>query len=157
MSTLQHLALILLLEFAVFKIALSEEECQAEVVLTTKKDLKRHIKSEIYTAFENFTSLSTSPPATQSASEIPIQQLLANLESKISKKLDSFNRRLNSLGRRVNNINSRLNSLDNISSKLDSLEVKVFCLHKLGHTPCNAASSCAEILQEDTLTVGSAT
>ena len=42
-----------------------------------------------------------------------------------------------------------IETLNNINSKLDSLEETVAGLHRLGHTPCNAASSCAEILQED--------
>ena len=39
------------------------------------------------------------------------------------------------------------NEFDTINRKLDSLEAKLKALHKLGDTPCHAASSCAEVLE----------
>jgi hypothetical protein len=42
-----------------------------------------------------------------------------------------------------------IEKLDEVAAKLDSLEKRMDALHELGFTPCQTASSCAEILENN--------
>ena len=83
----------------------------------SEQDLKKLINAEIDNAFQSFSCISDA--STSSPNTAASGELTTVLE-------------------RIE---------DTVNRKFDSLEAKLKALHKLGDTPCHAASSCAEVLE----------